>query len=422
MNRPAHPTTDRPAWVVGMLAPLLLCLITSCVKSGPPKEIENIPRDLTATEQKVVTAGNQFGFSLLTHLNKTRKSENICISPPSASIALAMTMAGADGATYDEMRDTLKFPSTLKREEINEAYRQLLPLLQNIDPAVEVHIANSLWVNEAFPIHPEFVQGSRSYFDARVESVDLTNQKTVEPINKWVEKGTQGKIRKMFESLPPDLAAILLNAIYFKGNWRETFDKAKTREESFATVGGETISVMMMRMPAGKIRFRKSRDLVVGELSYGGDAFVMTILLPAEGKDVNELVASLTAEAWAKRTSGLYASPGMRIGLPKFRLEWEAELNAELKSMGMPSAFELEMANFSRISPDPLLRIHAVVQKTFVDVNEEGTEAAAATAVIMDSPSEPPSFIVNRPFVFAIRERLTNTILFLGKIVKPKSP
>ena len=130
---------------------------------------------------------------------------------------------------------------------------------------------------------------------------------------------------------------------------------------------------------------------------------MMTILLPARGEDVNELVASLTAEAWAKHTSGLYAYPGMQIGLPKFRLEWEAELNAELKLMGMPLAFRSGKADFSRISPDPQLRISAVVQKTFVDVNEEGTEAAAATAVIMNSPSAPPSFIVDRPFVFAIR-------------------
>jgi serine protease inhibitor len=414
---------------VRRLSPALLALaLAACSSSGPtesdkpaPKEITALPRVLSADELAVIGASNAFGFDLLRELNKTRTTENVFISPISASMALGMTMNGTAGQTFDEMRSTLKFGTT-PLDRINTSYGALITMLRGLDPAVDFRIANSIWYRTGFPVDNAFITTTRNFFDARVSALDFGNASAAEgTINSWVDQSTGGKIKKIVEGIT-DEVMFLINAIYFKGNWTEQFDKTKTRDEQFTTLGGTKVPVKMMNRE-GKVRFAFSSEGMVADLAYGGNAYTMTIFLPTEGRNINDAVTSLTAASWAQLVAPLTTDRDkIQVSLPKFTLEWEATLNNQLQSLGMKLPFSQTSADFSRLSPSGgpgKLFISMVKQKTFVDVNEEGTEAAAATSVGIMPTSLPPSVRVDRPFIFAIRERLSGTILFVGKIVRP---
>jgi serpin B len=212
----------------------------------------------------------------------------------------------------------------------------------------------------------------------------------------------------------------LMNAIYFKGNWREEFDPKRTTAADFTTNRNQVVSAQMMTRRGGFRLRRLSVGTTAVELPYGGDAFVMTAILPPDNADINTFIDALTPQVLDVLTTDM-DDPRMLLHLPKFRLSWEDEFNNELKSLGMQRAFEPDGADFTPLSArlGHSLYISKVRQKTFVDVNEEGTEAAAVTSVDIGVTSFPPSIDFNRPFVFVIRERLTGTILFVGKIVKP---
>jgi serine protease inhibitor len=408
--------------------PALLALaLAACSGSGPtdndkpaPKEITALPRVLSADEQTVITASNAFGFDLLRAVNQTRADKNVFISPLSATMALGMTMNGTAGSTFDEMRSTLRFGTT-PLDRINTSYNSLITLLRGLDPAVDFRIANSIWYRNTFPVEQAFVNTTQQFFGARVSALDFKDPAAKTTINAWVDQSTGGKIKTIVDQIT-DEVMFLINAIYFKGSWMERFDPAKTRDDQFTTLAGSKVSVKMMNRK-GKVRFAFSNDGMIADLPYGGNAYAMTIFLPPDGTNINTAITSLTSAKWTQLVSGLTTDRDqIDIALPKFTLEWEASLNGELQSMGMRLPFSTTSADFTRLSPmgqPGNLFISEVKQKTFVDVNEEGTEAAAATSVGIMPTSLPPSVRVDRPFVFAIRERLSGTILFVGKIVKP---
>lgn len=403
---------------------VLVALAAACNDpSGPAARaprITALPRALSAGEQAVISASNTFGFGLLRELDRTRADSNIFMSPLSASMALGMTMNGAAGQTFDEMRRALAFGSA-SRAEINASYRSLIDMLRALDRTVDFRIANSIWYRASFPFEQAFLDESRQFFDAKVAGLDFDAPSAVPTINDWVKASTNGKIDQIVE--PPidaEVVMYLINAIYFNGSWTARFDKTQTRADQFTTIGGATAPVDMMRK-TDTIRVAETADMQVVELPYGGGAYAMTILLPRSGKSVGDLVASLTPESWQSTIANATARE-IELYMPKFKLRWGADLNDQLQALGMELAFRGGFADFTRMSPEgDRLYISKVKQKSYVDVHEEGTEAAAVTSVEIRvvCACGPQVIRIDRPFVFAIRERLSGTILFMGKIVRP---
>lgn len=402
-----------------------LALTTAVACNDPsspaPAKITSLPRELSTTEQAIAQASNTFAFSLLRAVNKSFADSNVFISPLSASMALGMALNGTATETHTEMRTTLGLTSGTMAE-VNQGYKSLIDMLRALDRNVDFRIANAVWYRDTFgpDIEPSFLSTTRTFFDARVEGLDFTAPGAVTAINDWVKSSTNGKIDKMVDQIPSEIVMYLMNAIYFKGNWREQFDPKRTAAAEFTTNRNQVVTAQMMTRRGGFRVRRLSVGTTAVELPYGGDAFVMTAILPPENADVNAFIDVLTPQVLDVLTTEM-DDPRMILNLPKFRLAWEDEFNDELKSLGMQRAFEPDGADFTPLSArlGHNLYISKVRQKTFVDVNEEGTEAAAVTSVDIGVTSFPGTIDFNRPFVFVIRERLTGTILFIGKIVRP---
>ena len=398
-----------------ILIPAALATLACSDSSGPGADpIDALPRQLTAAEQKLVAGSNSFAFDLFREVNNGQKSRNVFISPLSASMALGMTANGAAGTTYDAMRSTLRL-GTASKAEVNEGYKSLIALLRGLDNSTDFRIANSIWYEKTFPFNAAFLSESKSFFDAEVAGLDFTSPSALTTINSWVNESTASKIPAILDDIDPDEVMFLINAIYFKSAWQSKFDKAQTVNAPFNAYDGTKPSVPLMNQTASfKVGFGQS--FVAVDLPYGNSAFTMTVVLPNAGVDVNTVAASLNDASWNTLTQSLAVQKTM-LSLPRFKLTWSSVLNPELRALGMGVAFDL--ADFTPMSPrGKELIITKVIQKTFVDVNEEGTEAAAATSVGVGVTSAPPPIRIDRPFIFVIRERLSGTILFIGKITK----
>lgn len=392
--------------------------LTACKESSAPGQapgkLDALPRQLSVAEQKLIAGNNAFAFDLLKTLNAQQRQENVFVSPISASMALGMTLNGADGTTFDAMRRALRLENA-SRDEINAGYKSLIALLRGLDNSVDFRIANSIWYSKTFPFKSSFMTEAQSSFDAVVKPVDFEDKPAVlSAINGWVNDATNKKIPKIISDIDPDEIMFLINAMYFKGSWTNQFEKSKTTDAPFRLLDGSTATVPMM-MRTGTVKAGFTNDYTIVDLPYGNTAFTMTIVLPREGLDVNTVAETLTQEKWSALDQSTHE--GERpLFLPRFKLSWERKLRDDLTAMGMGIAFT-DAANFSRAS-DAGIELSRVIQKTFVDVNEEGTEAAAATIVGAVPTSAPSPVRIDRPFIFAIRERLSGTILFMGKVVK----
>ena len=400
------------------LTALTLAACSSATDPGPggdPVMIDELPRALTAGETRLVGAANAFSFDLFRRLSAAQKDSNVFTSPLSASMALGMTMNGAAGNTYDEMRSTLGFGSA-PEQEINESYKSLIALLRGLDPQVDVRIANSIWYRTGFPVTQSFLDAGTSWFGAQVTSLDFASPSAPGTINGWVNTATAGRIPTIVDRIENDNVMFLINAIYFKGSWRAKFDPAQTKDAQFRGVRGNQPMKLMFRH--GKVESLFTPDFAAVDLPYGNGAYSMTIVLPHEGKSIDAVAASLQGSAWAAWMQQFHEAT-LEVYVPRFKLEWERMLIPDLQSLGMVDAFREDGgADFSRLSPRGReLFISVVKQKTYVDVNEEGTEAAAVTNVGVSLTSAPAPFRVDRPFVFVIRERLSGTVMFMGKIV-----
>ena len=382
--------------------------------SGRVDEITRLPRALSAAETEVIGASNRFAFDLLAQANTPDR--NVFLSPLSASMALGMTMNGAAGETWNQMRDVLGF-GTLAEEEINAGYQSLLELLVDLDPSVETALANSVWTRQGFPVHAAFLAAVRDAFDAEVAELDFASPSASARINEWVRAATNGRIEDIVPAvIPPAVVMYLINAIYFKAPWTFRFDPSDTRTAPFHLDDGTTREVSLMTMRRDLPYLENSRFQAV-DLPYGGSAFSMTILLPRPDVSVDELAGSLDAMMW-RDIAGGFAETELLLFLPRFRMVYERTLNDDLAALGMVDAFD-HRADFTRLSPVPDLWISMVKQKSWVEVNEEGTEAAAATVVTIRETSSGPVVRADRPFLFLIRERLSGTILFAGKVANP---
>jgi serpin B len=381
----------------------------------PVQPITALPRALTAGETKIIVASNDFAFDLFRTGNRAQHDSNVFMSPLSASMALGMTANGAAGTTYEEMRAGLRL-STATGEEINASYKSLITLLTGLDPTTNFAIANSIWYRQNFPFHTSFFEESKTYFDARVEALDFASPSALTTINRWVSDQTNDRIPRILEAIRVDDVMFLINAIYFKGRWQTPFDKTRTQPGLFRAADGTTENVPMMWRAAGVDHFATSEYAAI-DLPYGNTAFTMTVVMP-NNTDIDTFAESFDQSKWNVLVSGLKPT-GLEVYLPKFRLEWERLLNDDLKELGMRLPFSPGGADFTRMSPAGRdLFISRVLQKTFVEVDEAGTEAAAATVVAITEVSLPPSFRVDRPFLVVIRERFSGAILFIGKIAK----
>lgn len=385
---------------------------------GPGRDdgaLTELPRQLTAAERQVIEGSNHFAFGLLREASARDTASNVFLSPLSASMALGMAMNGARGATFDEMRSTLGFEG-MRQPEINASYRALTELLLGLDRSVDMRIANALWARQGFPLDPAFVATTREHFGAEARELDFTDPASLGVINGWVSGSTGGRIPVMLDALDPDIVLYLMNAIYFKGTWTQQFDRRRTQDAPFRRADGTEQRVRMMSLQDAKVRSFQDADVQIVDLPYSREAFSMTLVLPAHGRSLDELLATVDDARWHDWMARLHDGT-LDVQIPRFRLEHEQILNATLRGLGMETALT-GSADFSGMSPVALY-IHEVRQKTFLEVNEEGTEAAAATSVGSGPTSAPPSFRADRPFLLVIRERLSGTILFIGTIGAP---
>ncbi len=383
--------------------------------TAPGAPITALPRVLTESESKIIAGSNDFAFDLFRTGNLAQHKANVFISPLSASMALGMTANGADGATYDEMRTTLRLNGAT-REDVGGGYKSLIALLKGLDPGTDFSIANSIWFEQTFPFNASFLDESKLYFDAQVQGLDFRSPAAVTTINSWVSAQTKDRIPKILDSIRQEEVMFLVNAIYFKGIWQKQFDKSKTVDAPFHAADGTTALVPMMDRDKG-VQYTATPEYSAVDLPYGNSAFTMTVVLPNKpNADIDAFAESFDQPKWNSLVSSLHDSD-LEVYSPRFRIEWSRMLNDDLNQLGMRLAFT--NADFTRMSPLGLqLVITQVLQKTFVDVDERGTEAAAATIVGIGLTSLPPLFRVDHPFLVVIREQFSETILFIGKIAK----
>ncbi len=366
----------------------------------------------------ISAAHNAFGFDILKELQSEDKSENIFISPSSISLALSMTYNGADGETKSAMAKTLRLPN-FSIEQVNQSSRNLLSLLDDSDSKVQIDIANSIWARKGVEFKQSFLNVNQKYYSAKVTTLDFSKEDAVDVMNKWVNDNTNGKIPTIITPpINPLTVMFLINAIYFNGTWTYEFDSKLTEERQFTSFDGSKHQKPMMHQTREDFSYLETDDFQAVELPYGDKKRLgMYAFLPK--KDFTTFFNRLTSDDWNSWVSKFKAKEGTLI-LPKFKIEYGKELNDSLKKLGMGVAFE--SADFSKMSNDPRLLISQVLHKSFIDVNEEGTEAAAATSVEMTFGSVGPeekdvfSMEVNKPFFFAITDKETNEIIFMGLV------
>lgn len=397
--------------------------IAACSRATEPlpatTELQALPRNLSSAESGLVDASNAFSFALWKTVSGAQTNQNVFISPLSAWFALGMTLNGAANQTFDQMQSALQL-NGLSEQDIDAGYKSLIALLTSLDPSVTMRIANSIWYRRSFPFDQSFTNAAGTYFDAEVQGLDFTDVTgSLGTINDWVNRKTNGKIPKVLDGIDPDDVMFLINALYFKGSWRSRFDPARTTNDLFTTAPGVTEPVRLMHRHDA-ISYLETPTFQAVDLPYGNGAFTMTVLLPKPGTDIETLSASLSRADWNSLLS-MFQTTEIDLALPKFRLTYERRLNDDLEALGMVEPFSAGNADFSRMSPlGRQLYISFVKQNTFLDVDEEGTEAAAVTVVAFKVTALEPDRVVrvDHPFLFVIRERLSGTILFMGKVVR----
>lgn len=362
---------------------------------------------------------NDFGFSLFDALNTKSKAENIFISPFSVSTALAMTLNGAAGETNSEMNSALKY-SGWNKDSLNSAYRDLLKILPELDKKVKINNANSIWYRTGFNVLPDFLDINKHFFNAEIGEKDFSNPNSLTAINKWIEDKTEGKIKDVLKVLDPQTVMLLINAIYFKAQWKYEFDKNKTTTEKFNLENGNQVNVSMMHASKMQVPYYQSSKFSMIDLPYSDSVYTMSILLPKANYKVEDIIKDLNIVNWENIREKM-VNTEIDVAIPKFKLEYKTSLKSVLPDLGMKQAFMPGVADFSGINGMKNLFIDDVIHQSFVEADEAGTEAAAVTVVIINVTSVGDSFYANRPFVFLIRDNKTNSILFLGKMMKPQA-
>ncbi|MCU0459999.1 MAG: serpin family protein [Bacteroidales bacterium] len=397
--------------------------MTSC-EEQPAKTLPTDPVEieLTLKQREVVASTNRFAFDLFKPVVAGEEAgTNIMISPFSITSALSMTLNGAADGTFDAVKSALRYDGQTL-EEINETYRRLDTEMVPVDERVVMEIANSIWAENNFPVKKEFTDALREWYLAEARNFDVSDPRSVDIINGWIEEKTHDRIQKMLSSLDRDLVMLLINAVYFNGKWKHQFDKKLTTGRPFHLTPGNPVNVPVMYQ---KQKFSVSRPggVTLVELPYGQGNYSMVVALPEAGTSPAEIVTGLDAGRWEAWMEGLsYGQTEVELYMPKFKYEYKRKLNDDLISLGMGPAFAPGTADFSRIS-DVEVFISFVLHQAFIENKEEGTEAAAATVIGFTRtslPPEPEVIDINRPFLWFIRETTTGTIVFMGLLADPE--
>lgn len=383
-----------------------------------------VPSPGEAQAARVAAASNAFGFDLFQQLQRESANKNAFFSPLSVSMALAMTYNGAVGETKQAMQRALKIEG-MNHAELNQSSAKLLNALKSSDPKIELAIANSLWARGGARFNEAFLERNRKFYGAEVSTLDFRNPQSVAAINRWVNANTKGKIPKIVDRIDPQQVMLLINAVYFKGQWQKRFEKTLTQNQPFYLLGGQQKQVPMMAQSGNYLYLRGDKFQAVS-LPYGKGGASLYLFLPDKGPDQNssldEFLKSLSYQKWEEWMKSFRNTPG-DVKLPRFKMDYENSLNDALKALGMGVAFT-SRADFSGIREEGDLFISEVKHKAVVEVNEEGTEAAAATSVGISVKSARPTqrftFIADRPFLMAIRDSQTGAILFMGTVMEPK--
>jgi serine protease inhibitor len=361
-------------------------------------------------------ANQQFAFDIFRQINKEDKDANIFISPLSISTALSMAYQGAGGTTKDAMAKALGY-SGISTEELNKSYRKLLNELKKADKKIDLNISNSIWIRDDVPVNDTFLKTNKKIFDAKAAAMDFSKDSTADTINKWISESTKGKIQKMIE--PPIDSYVmmyLINAIYFKGQWQDKFDKDRTFSSVFNSGNGKKADIMMMSR-TDCVEYASGGSYRAVRLPYGSGRTAMYVILPDENVPMDEFIEALEPDFWDELNSSLRKTDDVILQIPRFKLEYGIkELKDSLSALGMGKAFS-DDADFTGIREN--VYISSVMHKAVIEVNEEGSEAAGVTSVefqLTSALSEQIKFIADRPFIFAIADHDTGTILFLGKL------
>lgn len=402
-------------------------LVSSCETPDEGPVTPAKPIELGTRSAEKVAADNAFAFDFFRETLATAPAAdkiNAFVSPLSLTMALGMLYNGTSPEAAAEMEKALGMAG-LTPGEINVHYQTLAKALLAADPRTALAIANSIWARDGFPVKPAFYDINREYYNAEARSLKF-DQAAVDLINKWCADNTNNKIPEILKAIPDGAVMYLINAVYFKGQWKYTFNKSDTRDEDFRLAGGSTKKVKMMSQETD-MPFYQNETFKCADLPYGNGAFSMMLMMPTdENTPLDELVAKLDADTYNKAVDGLYET-GFKLKLPRWKQECGFKLVDAARNLGMNLIFrdDLPVSPLVGISDvDPTLHVSGIMQKTFVEVNEEGTEAAAVTIVetvaTSVGPSGPPEFIADRPFLYLIRERSTGTILFMGRMDNPE--
>jgi serine protease inhibitor len=398
----------------------ILLLFTQCTS----EPAVNLPTELdfdcadNAAVCTLTNDNNQFGFDIFRKLHEEEPDDNIFISPLSISTALSMTLNGAKGQTFADMKNAMQIPDW-DIAQLNEAYKLLLEVLPQLDNDVKMELANSIWYRTGFNVRQDFLDVNSSYYGSQVQDLDFSNPTAKDIINAWVNENTHGKIESIVDQIGGDVVMYLINAIYFKGAWLHEFDPDNTSEQPFYLADGSQVMVDMMSYGQTTLPFFQTENFMAADLAYGDSIFSMSIFLPKGNYPIGELVNDLESADWNTWVQN-FEDTEMFFSMPKFKMEYEKKLNRPLSDLGMSVAFT-DFADFSGINGTGGLRIDEVRHKSFVEVNEEGTEAAAVTSVVIVETSVPliPDFRADKPFLFVIRDKKTNSVLFIGKMMNP---
>ena len=396
----------------------------SCNKSEKENVIERASYiELQPQARAILKQSNSFAIDFFKAVSQ-QQEDNLFISPYSVSAVLGMLYNGAEGETKSEIAKVLGM-SNYTSEDVSKSYYELTEALLAADPKTSLSLANAIWANanKGVTLKESFIDLNKSYYDAEVSTLDFSQSLALKTINDWGNKKTNGIIPEILEGIDPATIVILANAIYFKSTWTDGFDKSETELKPFHNINGSISMVPMMY----KEDYQDNYDILYAQmdlcgmvtLPYSNKAFAMNLILPSDGVDLDALIEELDGEYWQAMIAHR-ASAEVTLFMPSFKIENRLNLASVLTGMGMPLAFS-KNANFSNMT-DVQASISGVLQKSYISVDEAGTEAAVVTATVMSyGPVPNPqkvTVVLDRPFIFSITEQSTGAILFMGKVTE----
>lgn len=395
--------------------PLIIC--ASCEKQD--SNVTREPINLTTEQKQIVSSSNSFGLNIFKHVySNAEEGKNIFVSPLSMSFALSMLYNGSATITKDELQQGLGYVG-LTDEQVNISNRDLIKALINADPKVKMEIANSIWYRNTFQAKQSFLATNKDFLNAEVRSANFDNA-TKNAINSWVSDATHDKITSIIDEIPNDAIMYLINAIYFKGIWKYTFDSKNNQMLDFTMLSGSKKRCEFM-VQEGTFETLKNELFTAVNMPYGDGNFSMMVFVPNADKTNKDIIEALNQQNWATWNNSLKRVDKLKIYFPKFKFSYKNTLNDELYALGMKSMFT-DDADLTGINETEDIYVSEVKHKTFVEVNEEGTEAAAVTSVeikLTSAITEPLEIKADKPFIFVIKEKQSNALLFMGILNEP---